>query len=64
MQAGMAGYTLLLWPDEHKIEVTRTPITAQRFIIDNIRNKEEEGYIDPYTELIRKLHEKRNRKRK
>jgi len=52
--AGRPGYTLLLWPDVHKFEVVRSPKTARKFIIDAICHAKEQGYIDPYTELLAK----------
>jgi hypothetical protein len=51
-----AGYTILLHPDQKKIELTRTPQDAQRDIINAIRSAEEEGYVDPYTDMIQKLN--------
>lgn len=53
---GKPGFTLFLWPNEHRKEVFRTPEFARDTIINAIRNKEEDGYEDPYTEMIRRLN--------
>lgn len=50
------GHTVLLYPYEKKMQLCRTPEFARDVIIGSIRNKEEDGYEDPYTEMIRRLN--------
>jgi len=50
------GYTVLLYPYQKKMQLCRTPEFASDTIINAIRNREEDGYIDPYTDMIRRLN--------
>lgn len=46
------------------MEVLRRPQTASDNIINAIRNAEEDGYVDPYTELIQRLNARKERRGK
>jgi len=60
---GAPGYTIMLWPNEHKKAVFRNPQDAKDYIVNAIRNAEEDGYIDPYTELIQRLNSEEEKKK-
>jgi len=53
---GKPGYTIFLWPDQHRKEVIRTPEFASDILTNAIRNEEEDRYIDPYSEMLQKLN--------
>lgn len=61
---GKPGYTLILWPDEHRIEVMRDPKMARSFLLGTIREATEGKQDDPYTDLINKLNERKTKKNK
>jgi predicted phosphodiesterase len=63
-KAPIGGYTLMLYPNTRHMEVLRRPQTASDNIINAIRNAEEDGYVDPYTELIQRLNARKERRGK
>ncbi len=53
---GVAGYTIMLWPDEKKMQLFRTPKEASNHIYGYLREKMlETGWNDPYTELVKQV---------
>lgn len=60
---GTPGYTLLLWPDDKRVEVMRDPVITRQVIrglIDDYYLGENE--IDPYTQMIEEARERRRDK--
>ncbi len=57
---GMPGYTLLLWPDQKRMDVIRDPQTARQvmrgLIQEYYMNNDD---LDPYSEMIKRLDERR-----
>jgi len=51
---GRAGYTIMMWPNEKKMQLFREPEDAAAFIKGAIQTKAEGGdWEDPYSEMIR-----------